>query len=105
MDTDNLLLFFSGNEVINARNNTNAAPYIKAVTRDMRQYISAQADRQIPVGYSSADVAENIEQQANYVSFPREHVVLGLRMHVKGRVYANPKALQALNRVTRQDRG
>ena len=32
----------------------------------MRQYISAQADRQIPVGYSSADVSENIEQQANY---------------------------------------
>lgn len=63
---NNLLLFFSGNEVINARNNTNAAPYIKAVTRDMRQYISAQADRAIPVGYSSADVAENIEQQANY---------------------------------------
>jgi hypothetical protein len=30
---DNLALFFSGNEVINARNNTNAAPYIKAVTR------------------------------------------------------------------------
>jgi len=63
---NNLLLFFSGNEVINARNNTNAAPYIKAVTRDMRQYISKQADRAIPVGYSSADVAENIEQQANY---------------------------------------
>lgn len=63
---NNLLLFFSGNEVINARNNTNAAPYIKAVTRDMRQYISAHADRQIPVGYSSADVAENIESQALY---------------------------------------
>jgi len=63
---NNLLLFFSGNEVINARNNTNAAPYIKAVTRDMRQYISAQAARPIPVGYSSADVAENIEQQALY---------------------------------------
>lgn len=62
----NLLLFFSGNEVINARNNTNAAPYIKAVTRDMRIYISKQARRQIPVGYSSADVAENIESQALY---------------------------------------
>ncbi len=60
----NLLLFFSGNEVINARNNTHAAPYIKAVTRDMKQYISAQASRPIPVGYSSADVAENIESQA-----------------------------------------
>nr|POE85412.1 1,3-beta-glucanosyltransferase gel1 [Quercus suber] len=41
-------------------------PYIKAVTRDMRQYIAAQADRPIPVGYSSADVAENIEAQALY---------------------------------------
>jgi len=62
----NLLLFFSGNEVINARNNTNAAPYIKAVTRDMKNYIRAQAPRAIPVGYSSADVAENIESQALY---------------------------------------
>lgn len=62
----NLLLFFSGNEVINARNNTNAAPYIKAVTRDMKNYIRAQSSRAIPVGYSSADVAENIESQALY---------------------------------------
>ena len=64
--TDNLLLFFSGNEVINAKNNTNAAPYIKAVTRDMKRYIGAQADRRIPVGYSAADVKENIYQQAVY---------------------------------------
>lgn len=63
---DNLLLFFSGNEVINQRNNTNSAPYIKAVTRDMRQYISKKHKRRIPVGYSAADVAENIEQQALY---------------------------------------
>ncbi|KAF2163065.1 glycoside hydrolase family 72 protein [Zasmidium cellare ATCC 36951] len=62
----NLLLFFSGNEVINARNNTNAAPYVKAVTRDMKNYIRAQSSREIPVGYSSADVAENIEAQALY---------------------------------------
>lgn len=65
---NNLLLFFSGNEVINARNNTNAAPYIKAVTRDMKRYIGAQADRRIPVGYSAADVKENIYQQAVYFS-------------------------------------
>lgn len=32
----------------------------------MKQYIAAQADRTIPVGYSSADVAENIESQALY---------------------------------------
>jgi hypothetical protein len=65
-DYNNLLLFFSGNEVINERNNTNAAPYIKAVTRDMKQYISNRASRVIPVGYSAADVSENIEQQALY---------------------------------------
>jgi len=65
---NNLFLFFSGNEVINARNNTNAAPYIKAVTRDMKRYIGAQADRPIPVGYSAADVEENIYEQAVYFS-------------------------------------
>ncbi|OCL12716.1 glycoside hydrolase family 72 protein [Glonium stellatum] len=63
---NNLLLFFSGNEVINDNNNTHAATYIKAVTRDMKQYISNRASRLIPVGYSSADVAENIEEQALY---------------------------------------
>ncbi|EDU44033.1 13-beta-glucanosyltransferase gel1 precursor [Pyrenophora tritici-repentis] len=65
-DYSNLLLFFSGNEVINAKNNSNAAPYIKAVTRDMKQYISNRASRPIPVGYSAADVSENIYQQATY---------------------------------------
>jgi len=65
-DYNNLLLFFSGNEVINEKSNTNAAPYIKAVTRDMKQYISNRKSRMIPVGYSAADVSENIEQQALY---------------------------------------
>lgn len=71
---DNLLLFFSANEVINARNNTNAAPYIKAVTRDIRNYIRAQSSRPIPVGYSSADVAENIEAQANYFACGEDEI-------------------------------
>lgn len=70
----NLLLFFSGNEVINEKNNTNAAPYIKAVTRDMKQYISNRQDRTIPVGYSAADVSENIEQQALYFNCGEESV-------------------------------
>ncbi|KAF2646783.1 hypothetical protein P280DRAFT_416356 [Massarina eburnea CBS 473.64] len=65
-DYNNLLALFSGNEVINDKNNSNAAPFIKAVTRDMKQYISNRATRQIPVGYSAADVAEIIEQQALY---------------------------------------
>lgn len=61
-----MLMFFSGNEVINAKNNTGTAPYIKAVTRDMKSYISRRNYRKIPVGYSAADVAENIVQQALY---------------------------------------
>jgi hypothetical protein len=65
-DYNNLLLFFSGNEVINAKNNTGAATYIKAVTRDMKAYIANTKTRKIPVGYSAADVAENIEQQARF---------------------------------------
>lgn len=32
----NTLVFFSGNEVINSANSTAAAPYVKAVTRDMK---------------------------------------------------------------------
>ena len=36
---DNTLAFFSGNEVINDAGSSSAAPYVKAVTRDMRQYI------------------------------------------------------------------
>ena len=61
---NNLLLFFSGNEVINERNNTGAATYIKAVTRDMKRFIGNRSPRAIPVGYSAADVSENIEEQA-----------------------------------------
>ncbi|KAI5369871.1 Putative glucanosyltransferase, glycoside hydrolase superfamily [Septoria linicola] len=65
---DNTLLFFSGNEVINADNNTNCAPYIKAVTRDMKQYIGSMGYRSIPVGYSAADVESNRFEMAQYMN-------------------------------------
>lgn len=64
----NTLLFFSGNEVINADNNTNCAPYIKAVTRDMKQYIGSMGYRAIPVGYSAADVESNRYDMATYMN-------------------------------------
>ena len=54
----NTLLFFSGNEDINSVNTTQSAPYVKAVTRDMKQYIGNRKYRSIPVGYSAADVDE-----------------------------------------------
>jgi 1,3-beta-glucanosyltransferase GAS5 len=63
----NTLLFFSGNEVINAPNTTNTAPYVKAVTRDMKQYIGERGYRPIPVGYSAADVSQNQYLMAQYM--------------------------------------
>ncbi len=63
----NTLAFFSGNEVINAPNTTNTAPYIKAVTRDMKQYIGERGYRAIPVGYSAADVSENQYLMGQYM--------------------------------------
>ena len=63
----NTLLFFSGNEVINTPTNTNTAPYVKAVNRDMRQYIGERGYRNIPVGYSAADVSQNQYLMAQYM--------------------------------------
>lgn len=64
---DNTMAFFSGNEVIHDKvETTRAARYVKAVTRDMRQYIRTRFNRQILVGYSAADVADNRMQTAAY---------------------------------------
>jgi hypothetical protein len=63
----NTLAFFSGNEVINNLvNTTYSAPYVKATTRDMKQYIASRGYRAIPVGYSAADVSDNRMQTAQY---------------------------------------
>ncbi|KAF3760498.1 family 72 glycoside hydrolase [Cryphonectria parasitica EP155] len=63
----NTLAFFSGNEVVNDEANTTlAAPYVKATTRDMRQYIKERGYRAVPVGYSAADVSQNRYQLAEY---------------------------------------
>lgn len=65
---DNTLLFFSGNEVINDDKTTDCAPYVKAVTRDLRQYIGSRGYRKIPVGYSAADVESNRFEMAQYMN-------------------------------------
>ena len=64
----NTLAFFSGNEVINDDTTTSAAPYVKATTRDMRSYIASRKYRQIPVGYSAADVDSNRLEMAEYMN-------------------------------------
>ena len=64
----NVLAFFSGNEVVNDGPSSAAAPYVKAVTRDMRSYIRARGYRLIPVGYSAADVDTNRLEMAEYMN-------------------------------------
>lgn len=64
----NLLGFFSGNEVINEASVVEVPQYIRAVTRDMKDYIAKQAKRPIPVGYSAADVRPMLADTANYLS-------------------------------------
>jgi hypothetical protein len=68
MHYNNTLGFFSGNEVINQDSVPEAPAYLRAVTRDMKDYISAQAPRSIPVGYSAADVATLLMGTFNYLS-------------------------------------
>lgn len=55
-DYPNLLGFFSGNEVVNDEKSAAVSPpYLRAIQRDMKQYIAKHANRSIPVGYSAAD--------------------------------------------------
>ncbi|POS75245.1 1,3-beta-glucanosyltransferase gel3 [Diaporthe helianthi] len=55
---DNTLGFFVGNEVIAMASQSLAAPFIKAAARDMKAYRNSKGYRNIPVGYSAADIAE-----------------------------------------------
>ncbi|KAL9027146.1 MAG: hypothetical protein Q9196_004294 [Gyalolechia fulgens] len=63
---DNTLLFFSGNELINDIPTSDTAPFVKAVTRDVKQYMGNRGYRKIPVGYSAADINENRIEAAEY---------------------------------------
>lgn len=63
----NVMAFFTGNEVIHDKiENTLAAKYVKATTRDVKQYMRTRGLRQVLVGYSAADVSQNRLQAAAY---------------------------------------
>ncbi|KAI5806716.1 Glucanosyltransferase-domain-containing protein [Peziza echinospora] len=52
----NLLCLFAGNEIVNdIRSARISPPYIRAVQRDLKQYIRHHSNRTIPVGYSASD--------------------------------------------------
>ncbi|MCJ1311812.1 hypothetical protein MMC25_005485 [Agyrium rufum] len=68
----NTLGFFSGNEDINdSGGGENVPPYLRAVTRDINNYIAKHSSRSIPVGYSAADVREVLLDTWNYLSCDR----------------------------------
>jgi 1,3-beta-glucanosyltransferase GAS1 len=65
---DNLLGLFVGNEIISLANQSFAAPYIKATTRDMKAYRDSKGYRKIPIGYCAADIAELRPMLQNYLA-------------------------------------
>ncbi|GAB1312919.1 Glycolipid anchored surface protein 4 precursor [Madurella fahalii] len=66
-DYPNTLAFFSGNEVIDkVATGATVPPYMRAVTRDLKNYIRRHVSRPIPVGYSAADVRDVLFDSYNY---------------------------------------
>lgn len=65
----NTLGFFGGNEVIQAPGSqSNAPPYLRAVIRDLKNYIAKNSPRNIPIGYSAADVRDFLADSFAYLS-------------------------------------
>ncbi|KAF1349788.1 glycoside hydrolase family 72 protein [Delphinella strobiligena] len=68
---DNTAGFFVGNEVLTTGNNSIAAPYVKAAARDMKAYRNSKKYREIPVGYSAADISSLRPNLQNYLACGR----------------------------------
>jgi len=83
---DNVAGFWIGNEIITSLDGSNSmyscssvqkmlrlnsltsCPYIKAAVTDMKAYHAAKGYRDIPIGYSAADIAELRPQLQNYLA-------------------------------------
>ncbi|KAI9711693.1 MAG: hypothetical protein M1828_001804 [Chrysothrix sp. TS-e1954] len=65
---DNTAGLFIGNEVIQDGNHSEAAVYVKAATRDLKNYRNSKGYRQIPVGYSHADISSLRPNLQNYLT-------------------------------------
>jgi hypothetical protein len=78
MDTfssyDNTLGFFVRTEVVNEMGVSNAAPYAKAAAVDPKSYRDSKGYRQIPIGYSGADVVGLSPYLQNYLACGAESV-------------------------------
>ncbi|PKX95207.1 1,3-beta-glucanosyltransferase gel2 [Aspergillus novofumigatus IBT 16806] len=62
----NTLAFFAGNEVINEQSVKHVPTYVRAIQRDMKDYIAKNLNRSIPVGYSAADIRPILMDTLNY---------------------------------------
>jgi hypothetical protein len=65
---DNTAGFFVGNEVLTLANGSVAAPFIKAAARDTKAYRDSKGYRNIPIGYSAADIASLRPMLQNYLA-------------------------------------
>ena len=69
----NTLGFFAANEVMNDLDTAEFNPqYIRAVQRDLKNYIAKHSTRTIPVGYSAADVREILQDTWAYMQCAHE---------------------------------
>lgn len=67
-DFPNTLGFFGANEILNdIPTGSYVPPYIRAVTRDLKNYIAKHSPRTLPVGYSAADVREILADSWAYL--------------------------------------
>lgn len=65
---DNTAGVFVGNEVLTTANGSVAAPYVLAAARDIKAYRDHKKYREIPVGYSAADIADLRPMLQNYLA-------------------------------------
>jgi hypothetical protein len=65
---DNVAGFIIGNEVLTTPSGSPAAPYVKAAASDLKSYRNSKGYRNIPVGYSAADIASLRPMLQNYLA-------------------------------------
>ncbi|KUJ17299.1 uncharacterized protein LY89DRAFT_50312 [Mollisia scopiformis] len=65
---NNTLGFVAGNEVINNISQSDAALYVKASALDLKKYRDGKGYREIPVGYTGADVIDLMPVLQNYLA-------------------------------------